>query len=181
MPTVAACDQVNPFQPQAIVVVFVQQLGWVQLLSARSLLAVTKHSARQPAAGLHSCSNLPKSQSCYFLLTHFLPTFATTAANMWFRRARLRLSLRTRRPKFQEIGYNDDGKVRPVTRGKAKQFTGFEEPAPTPKFKDAAAYRMRSNLSHSSQIPLTGNDNDFFTFEKAAQGRTKYFTSRYKQ
>jgi hypothetical protein len=107
--------------------------------------------------------------------------FYITAASMWFRRARLRLSLRTGRPTFQEIAYNDDGKARPVTRGKAKQFTGFEDAAPTPKFKDAAAYRMRSNLSHSSQIPLTGNDDGFFTFEKAAQGRTKYFTSRYKR
>jgi hypothetical protein len=100
---------------------------------------------------------------------------------MWFRRARLRLSLRTGRPTFQEIAYNDDGKARPVTRGKAKQFTGFDDPAPTPRFKDAAAYRMRSNLSHSSQIPLRGNDDGFFTFEKAAQGKTKYFTSRYKK
>lgn len=100
---------------------------------------------------------------------------------MWFRRALLRLSLRDRRPQFQEIGSADNGNVRPVTRGKAKQFNGFEEPAPTPRFKDAAAYRIKSNLSHSSQVPLTGNDDGFFTYEKAARGQTKYLTSRYKR
>jgi hypothetical protein len=100
--------------------------------------------------------------------------FVSMAADMWLRRALLRLSIKTKRPKFREIHWNDDGEVRPVTRGKAKQF-GFEEASPTAMLMGSAPYRMRSNVSCSSQTPLTGNPGMFS--DKETQRRIRYFSS----
>ncbi|KAK4038352.1 hypothetical protein C8A01DRAFT_37739 [Parachaetomium inaequale] len=88
---------------------------------------------------------------------------------MWLQRVLLRLSIRTKKPRFREINWVDDGEVRPVTRGKAKQFGVLEDTAPRIRFRGPAAYRMNSNLSYSSQAPLT---MDEVTRSKAAsQGR----------
>jgi hypothetical protein len=79
---------------------------------------------------------------------------------MWLQRALLRLSIRTRlrKQKFREIKWADDGEVRPVTRGKAKQFGRAEDISPRAISKGNAPYRMQSNLSYSSQVPLTINE-----------------------
>jgi hypothetical protein len=87
---------------------------------------------------------------------------------MWLQRVLLRLSIRAKKPKFRDIKWVDDGEVRPVTRGKANQFGAIEDPAPTVMFKGPAAYRMRSNLSYSSQAPLTINE---VTMSEAPRGR----------
>lgn len=75
---------------------------------------------------------------------------------MWFRKTVLRLSIRSRvnKTKFREIKWTDDGELRPVTRGKSKQFLGFDENPPIPAMTGVAPYRMRSNLSYASQAPL---------------------------
>jgi hypothetical protein len=71
------------------------------------------------------------------------------------------MSTKTKQPEFREIKWNDhdsDGEVRPVTRGKEKQF-GFEELSPTmPLLKNTALYRMKSDVSYSSLAALTGNE-----------------------
>ena len=79
---------------------------------------------------------------------------------MWLQRALLRLSIRTRlrKQKFREIKWADDGEIRPVTRGKAKQFGRPEDISPKAISKGNAPYRMMSNLSYSSQAPLTINE-----------------------
>ena len=100
--------------------------------------------------------------------------------NMWFRRTLGRLILRSKKPKFREIRWQDDGEVRPVTRGKAKQFGGIEEatsPTTATMWKSAPPYRIMSNLSYSSQAPLNTKEGQFFEYEKAAQGRSRYFAS----
>jgi hypothetical protein len=96
------------------------------------------------------------------------------ASDMWLRRALLRLSFKTKRPKFREIQWSDDGEVRPVSRGKAKQF-GLEEASPTALFTGSTPYRMRSNASCSSQAPLTANGGMFS--DKDTQRRIRYFSS----
>lgn len=80
---------------------------------------------------------------------------------MWSPRALFRFSILARfnKPKFKEIQWTDDGEVRPVTRGKAKQF-GLPEAARSPRTvvpvaNDGAPYRMLSNASCASQAPLT--------------------------
>lgn len=99
---------------------------------------------------------------------------------MWFRRALRRISFATRRPKFREIKWNDDGEVRPVTRGKAKQFNGFEDQPRTPIKKSAAAYRIQSNLSCSSQAPLTAMAETHFELGRTAKAKPRHYTSRLK-
>ena len=96
---------------------------------------------------------------------------------MWFRRTLRRLSFRSSKPKFREINWQDDGEFRPVTRGKTKQFTGFEDSSPMTITKSAALYRMKSDLSYSSQAPLNTKEGQYFKYEKPRQGRTRYFAS----
>ncbi len=96
---------------------------------------------------------------------------------MWFRRTLRRLSFRSSKPKFREIDWQDDGEWRPVTRGKTKQFTGFEDTSPLTITKSAVLYRMKSDLSYSSQAPLNTREGQFFKYEKRMQGRARYFTS----
>ncbi len=96
---------------------------------------------------------------------------------MWFRRTFRRLSFRSNKPKFREIIWQDDGEFRPATRGKSKQFTGFEDSSPLTVTKSAVLYRMKSDLSYSSQAPLNTKEGQFFKYEKPGQGRTRYFTS----
>ncbi|KAK4238604.1 hypothetical protein C8A03DRAFT_14950 [Achaetomium macrosporum] len=95
---------------------------------------------------------------------------------MWLRRLRSRLSIKTNKPEFREIKWNDDGEVRPVTRGKAKQF-GFEELSPTMAMKDTAPYRMKSNPSCSSLAALAGNKRTLFKLEKRSEGLPRYYVS----
>lgn len=73
-----------------------------------------------------------------------------------FQRIILRLSIksRTRKTRFREIKWTDDDEVRPVTRGKSKQFLGFEETAPLMTMTEDASHGIRSNLLHSPQAPL---------------------------
>ncbi|KAK4150006.1 hypothetical protein C8A00DRAFT_18391, partial [Chaetomidium leptoderma] len=97
-------------------------------------------------------------------------------ADMWFRRTLLRLSNKSKKSKVREIQWSDDGEVRPVTRGKSKQFTGSEDIPPAPMMKGLAPYRMKSNLSYSSQAPLMTVDRSYFKVQKGAPGRTRYFT-----
>jgi hypothetical protein len=102
---------------------------------------------------------------------------------MWFRRTLLRLSFKSKKPKFRAIDWHDDGEVRPVTRGKAKQFTGVEEVAPAMfrNMKGVAPYRLQSNLSYSSQAPLDTSEGKGLKYEKAAQGRIRYFSALAKK
>lgn len=100
---------------------------------------------------------------------------------MWFRRTLLRLSIGSKKPKFRAIDWHDDAEVRPVTRGKAKQFTGVEELAPTMLRKGDAPYRMQSNLSYSSQAPLDTSEGKHFKYEKAAQGRMRCYSALTKR
>ncbi|KAK3897622.1 hypothetical protein C8A05DRAFT_19645 [Staphylotrichum tortipilum] len=103
---------------------------------------------------------------------------------MWFHRALHRLSRRNKKPKFREINWVDDGEIRPVTRGKAKQFGRSEDTPPGPVLPRDAACRIKSNLSYSSQAPLTKSDGlPYFRYEKRVEGegRRRYFTVRLKE
>lgn len=66
---------------------------------------------------------------------------------MWLQRVFLRLSIRNRKPRFQEIKWTDDGEFRPVTRGKAKQFGYVEDIPPEGIFRGSALSKMESSLS----------------------------------
>jgi len=110
---------------------------------------------------------------------------------MWFDRALRRLSRNktttaaksNSKPQFRDINWHADDELRPVTRGKAKQFGRVEDTPPGPVLvpRDAAAAcRMKSNLSYSSQAPLTKSDGvPYFRYEKRVEGggRRRYFST----
>jgi hypothetical protein len=148
-----------------------------------SLSALCNMNARLPLRD--PLPFVPEDQTCIASRrrnqrTAFGPTAAPNTksiASMWFRRTLSRLLL-AKRPKFREINWQDDGEVRPVTRGKAKQFTGMDEFSPTTGWKGAAApYRMRSNLSYSSQAPLNTSEGGWWKYDRRGGGRPRHFTA----
>ncbi|KAK4141898.1 uncharacterized protein C8A04DRAFT_13693, partial [Dichotomopilus funicola] len=99
---------------------------------------------------------------------------------MWSPRALFRFSIlaRLNKPKFKEIQWTDDGEVRPVTRGKAKQFGLPEARSPrTVVFNDGAPYRMLSNASCASHAPLTVSASEGIVLENVARARTRRYQS----
>ncbi|SPQ24391.1 4f592476-50d1-4e43-978d-6e4e2d48e327 [Thermothielavioides terrestris] len=100
-----------------------------------------------------------------------------TTSEVWFRRAFDRLSMVTRRPKFREIHWHDDGEVRPVTRGKAKQFAASDAISPTAVSSGIPAYRMNSSLSYSSQVALIGDSATLVKRRKPDHDRSWYYVS----